>query len=307
MEEKQKYTVSQHFVPQVLLRGFSTTYSVGEKTAKSRKYMVWRYDTIIDEQKQVPTSSICVEDNIYEYTGKQGEFVLRNALEKILGKIESKFHERRNQLESKAFQESNYNTNCFLDKDEKDFWVLFITLQVLRDPEVIELASELYREICDSSLSEKQARNVALNYCVPFLNAENENIAETKLLVEMAAPMRAMNFHVLVDKSGGFISARRGIHIEARTMPERYADYELIVFPITAYLCMVLSKKKEGRYMNRLVEADEMCKEDVLYWLSRKNTELFSNHRFSKAEIAVIRGDRIPTMRWKKGVRDDKN
>lgn len=294
---EEKITVREHFVPRVFLRGFSSDYIPCKKGDRKEKSLVWRYSTTTNEQKLVPIASVCYEDNIYEYTGKQGEFVLRNRLEKILSCLESMFGEYRSKLERKVTNESNLATNCFLENKEKDFWVLYITHQILRDPEVIEIAAELSREIIDDSLTDKQSRNIALSFCVPFLKEIDENTEETKILLAMAVPMRDSDYHVIVDKQGGFVTARRPVYVEAKISPEKDIEcYNLVIFPVTSHICLALTKKKQKHYMNRLHQSNIACKEDVLFWLSRRNEEIFSDHRLSEKEIAIIRGTRIPSF-----------
>ena len=143
MKENYNATKRQHFVPRVFLGGFSPDYVPGGKRNPQEVPFIWRFSSTDGKQKYVPVTSVCYENNLYEYTGKQGEYVLRNHLEKVLSQLESMFFEFRTNLEKKVCLESNLSTNCFLDNNEKDFWVHYVSQQILRDPEVIEVASEL--------------------------------------------------------------------------------------------------------------------------------------------------------------------
>ena len=295
MLESGNVTIRQHFVPRVYLRGFSPEYIPCKRKKHKGVPFIWRYSVTDNEQKMVPITSVCFDENIYEYTGKTGEVVLRNYLEKVLAQFESMFMEYRSKLEQKVYCESNLSTNCFLNKKEKDFWALYISQQILRDPEVIEMASELSREILNASLTEKQSRNIALSFCVPFLREINENTEEAKILSIIAAPMRDSDYHVLLDKEGGFVTARRPVYVEAKISPEKEVEYyDLVVFPISSQICLVLTKRKSKYFMNRLHIGNEMCRKDVLFWLSQRNDEIFSNHELSDKELAIIRGEETP-------------
>ena len=290
MEEKQ-FTVDEHYLSQVYLRGFVPGYTPGETYDKKKKYFIWRYDVVSGEQIEVSTKSQCSVDNLYELFGKNGEYLLRNHLEKAFGDIEKKFASQRLKLEKKAYYKDNTKTKCFLDKDEKDFWVLFIVLQILRHPDTIDSAAKLAKEIIDRSLSDQQARNFALSHCAPFVYEADENNKTTQLLIDMAAPMRGMDFTVLYDEEGRFITAEKSVYVEAKAHPEKTLDYKLVVFPITSFLCLALTKNAGERYKNQPVLANEMCRDDVLYWFSRTNMIVYSNHELTNKEIAIIHGD----------------
>ena len=105
------------------------------KIAKS-KYGVFYYD--LKERKQskiaVPVNSICIENDLYEVTGKSGEIVYDNRLENRFSRLERRYAELRTNIENKAFIKEDYNTNSFLTSDEKLHLMGYMTIQLLRTP-----------------------------------------------------------------------------------------------------------------------------------------------------------------------------
>lgn len=284
----ENITIEEHYVPRVLLRGFSPFYSIEETNRPKKIRCTWRYEIKSGKSNLVAISSVCKVKNLYEVTGYQGEYVLRNHLEKTFDCLESMFGEYRSKLEKKAFVDSNLRTRCFLNNIEKDFWVLFIALQILRRPDVIDCATELSTKVLDESLSENQARNVALKYCFPFWRKIDENSEEAKILFEIAAPMRDLGFVVLVDKNGRFVTSDKALFIVAKTEKGKPIDYERVLFPITSYLCIVLFRSKGKQRINRLMPSSENGAMEILQLLSLISNDIYSNHELSKSEIDAM-------------------
>ncbi len=95
-------TKNQHYVPQVYLRGFSKDYEPGIKVPE--KGRVYGYDLINRFQSlDVPIESVCRETYLYEIKNDDGFIISPNYIEKALGRMESQFPIRRNELERKNF------------------------------------------------------------------------------------------------------------------------------------------------------------------------------------------------------------
>ncbi len=278
------------------MRGFSTNYAPREGENKKKKYLVWRYDLATGDSKLVPVKSICREDYLYEFTGKTGEIVLPNYLEKVFDKLENLFGEYRSRLEGKVFNEANYHTRCFLDKDEKTFWIAHIAIQTLRNPETLSLAERLSKEVSGGQINDRQAHNVALHYCVPFLMAFDEEMPELGALGEIIQSMTDMAFAVCVDEKARFVTSERAVHFEGKFSEEAgRIECRQVLFPITAQICLVLTDKKKELPKNYLVPAQDIVCDEVLYWFSRDGHKaVFANHELTKREISIIRSNTKP-------------
>ena len=279
MERKIDFTVHEHYIPRVLLRGFSPNYNAQRTEIKKKNLKIWRYDCKAQNSVLVPEDSVCREDNLYESTGKDGEFVFRNHIEKKLSAIEMRFECFRTMLEKKAFNEVNLNTSCFLSKDEKDFWVLYIAHQILRTPEVIGEASLLAQSFSDKELTKEQAKNLALLFCTPYYRPMDDGTPEAKTLVNLMIPMRGLDFRVAVSSNGKFVTSDKAVFVMGNVEKNCLVQYELILFPISAFLCLVLSKRGSGSAVNRLFRASGLFERELFQALQMRSNVIFSRNK----------------------------
>ena len=76
----------------------------------------------------------------------------------------------RYELERKVYIEDNYKTKCFLANKEKVFWVTYISVQILRLPQILKLAETVSLETWEDQINTMQAQNIARMFCLPFLS-----------------------------------------------------------------------------------------------------------------------------------------
>lgn len=191
---KNQMTRRQHYIPQVYLGGFSPQYQ-----NKGEKYTIYFYDLEKRKQskKDVPIKSICYEEYLYEMRGDAGKFVCDNHLEGFFSRIENMFHTYRDKLERKAFLEENYNTKCFLTKNEKKFWKAYMIVQILRLPNGLDAVEQEIKKHMTYTSDNMLAHDAARWYCLPFfseINGETGQIIKTLL-----KPMENMHIGVGVD------------------------------------------------------------------------------------------------------------
>lgn len=170
---EDKITKKQHYIPQVYLRGFSPQYQ--DKTLPNEKDTIYFYD--LEKKKQskidVPIKSICYEEYLYEMRGDAGKFVCDNHLEGFFSRIENMFHTYRDKLERKAFLEENYNTKCFLTKNEKKFWKAYMIVQILRLPNGLDAVEQEIKKHMTYTSDNMLAHDAARWYCLPFFSEIN--------------------------------------------------------------------------------------------------------------------------------------
>ena len=277
MQEKTP-TKKQHFVPQVYLRGFSQD-----------KKRVYSFDlkTGIYKQTPIPIESVCYEKYLYEIKDVNGNPVIINLIEKILCDLEGDFANYRNRLKKKAFNKGNYNTKCFLAKEEKIFWILFITVQILRSPLVLDKAEQFIKEHFSEASNENIARTWALNQCLPFLNKVK---AEDKILFNMVLkPFAGMMIAVGVDENGSLFTSDYPVYCCAPNYKE--GVYETVYFPICRSLVLILfgGTGKEQCYKNRLIKLEQELIVDIKKSIAHSaRTWLFSANPFSSDDIKLI-------------------
>ena len=278
-------TEKQHYIPQVYLRGFSPDNKVKEK---KDKYRIYRNKINKEEQlnQLVPIKSICYEKKLYEVTGVDGNIVRQNYLEKAFGYIEKKFSYYKKELENKAFNPQNYQTKCFLKKEEKDFWKVYIVLQILRNKYFLEMAENVWRDIGKDKLNNNQLKNMARLYSLPFFKNEDGDA----IFMQLIEPMNNMSFAIGVDYENKIITSDKTACIYC--LKSSHIEYEKIIFPISSELCLYMfggdEKKNIGR--NFLFKIENQHREEILKSLSEAAiNELYSNHIFDKAEENIIK------------------
>lgn len=293
MKKSQNITKRQHFIPQVYMRGFSPEYLQKDvREIPYSRYTIYCHDLNKEEQlyKAVPIKSVCYKNYLYEVTGHDGEIVLANYLEKFFSVIEKMFGEYRYKLEKKAFITDNCKTNCFLKQEEKIFWVTYILIQILRMPQILELAEKVSLRTWENELNNKQAKNVARRFCLPFFEDIEMGSKEMILLNSLFEPMKDMFFGIGVDLQGRVITSDKPVRIFLKQFPCK--EYEKIIFPISSQLCLFMfSKEYEGiERKNFLFIIDEYCREQIIKSISLTAfSKVYSNHAFNAKERKCIR------------------
>lgn len=251
MQKAENITKKQHYIPQVYLRGFSPEYSYKSNEIPLSKYTIYCYDLIKEVQayKPVPIKSICYKKDLYEVTGHDGEIVLPNHLEKFFSELEKKFSEYRHKLERKAFIAENYATNIFLTQEEKLFWITYILVQILRMPQILELAEQVGLETWEEELTNKQVQNIARLFCLPFFREMTEGNKEAKVFNALFEPMKSMSFGVGVDMQGRIITSDKPVFVYSKVFPCK--EYERIIFPISSQMCLFMFGNEDKKIQRK--------------------------------------------------------
>ena len=162
---KEQLTKNQHYIPQVYLRGFSqdslTIYEYNYKKGEAIK-------------EPVSIESVCREKYLYEVLDNNGEIINANYIEDILCGYEGLFAKYRKQLLSKSHIIENYQTHCFLTKEEKDFWTFYAALNIMRNPEILIGIKTILKDELQDHVSDIDAKNLAIAYCLPFFDKPKE-------------------------------------------------------------------------------------------------------------------------------------
>ena len=292
MEKSNDVTKKQHYIPQVYLRGFSPEYDKGNKEYPLSKYTIYCHDLTNKNQimKAVPIKSVCYSDYLYEVTGHKGEIVLTNHLEHFFASIEKMFSEYRHELEKKAFIESNYKTRCFLTSKEKVFWVTYILIQILRTPQILNMAEDVSLEIWKNQINTKQAKNIARIFCLPFFKEIVEGSNEMVIFDALFEPMKNMSFGVGVDRKAKIITSDKPVFIHSENFSCK--EYGRVIFPITAELCLFLFGKedKEHYSKNFLFPIDDEIREEITKSLTASSFgKIYANHMLDKKEQRYVK------------------
>ena len=287
-------TKNQHYIPQVYLRGFSPEYlNKNHKHIDERKYRIFSYNLNKDEKvgNPIPVKSICYEKDLYEIKDNNGKAIFTNFLEKWFCYFESKFSYYRSMLERKAFIEYNFSTMCFLKSEEKIFWSLYIVIQNLRMPQMLTMAEKVIQEVFSDKIDSNLSKTISKVWCLPFfkeIKGDERELDVFKLLLE---PFENMTFAVGFDEKARIITSDLPFSIMGDLRDDYKIEYDRIMFPITAQICLCMfNKKRYTSYKkNCLFKIDEKIREEIFKNISRAAYErVYSNHFITEKEMLWI-------------------
>lgn len=292
MPKKDIITQKQHYIPQVYLRGFSPEYEKDNKSVSYSRYTIYCHDLNSEKQNYnaVPIKSICYRENLYEVTGCSGEIVRPNHLENFFSSIEKMFGKFRNRLERKEFIEDNYRTKCFLANDEKVFWITYIIIQILRMPQILEMAESLCKDTWGEKVDLKQTKNIARMFCLPFFKELDEDSDEAFIINALFKPMKNMSFGVGIDRSKSIITSDNPIYVFAKSYP--CEEYDEIIFPVSSGTCLFLfgNENKAKHQKNFLFPIKDEIRQEIIKAMATSSFgKLYSNHVLNKLEQNCIR------------------
>lgn len=239
---KNKPTIDEHYIPQFYLKQFS---SDGEK--------IYQYDILSPNSSsvKVPTKSICYEKNLYEFKNDSGEIIHRNLIEKHLGTFETEFANVFRSIISKSKIEKNYQTCSFLDMKEKALLVFFMTTLIIRNPEILNIAKDTALEFFGNQLSEVNARNFALNTCLPIYKDLDPN--ERNLLLSFMKPFEKMSYQIAVTGKEKIWTSDNPVILHGKNQPIKLDEVILSINPNLVLYMKPYEKTKRGCY-NRLTK-----------------------------------------------------
>lgn len=290
MAKRDGLTHKQHYVPQVYLRGFS---------ADKNSVFFLNLTSYESSKCAVPVESVCFKRDLYEAKNEHGGYVFENHIEKALGNLERRFSDYREKLERKAFDKENFKTKCFLSNEEKCFWIVYLSVQIMRSPKVLSIAKNFCIESLQGDVSICKAENIALSYCLPFFT--DLSVDSINALSSFMNPMLNMSFNIgTIHGNEELFTSDNPIFIHANWPCE---EYDKVIFPITSKLCMFLygGVYKKGRNKNVLLPIDEKMLNEI-NWSIAYNADkmIFSANRLNKNQEKEIR--RIHKLR----LEDDK-
>lgn len=228
MSDNKHITKKQHFIPQTFLRGFSID-----------KNKICRYE--IDtkaQQNNIPIKSILYRNSLYEIKNSDGTFCKPNQIENSLKSIEDDFNKYKNRILNSVKNEQNYQTKCFLNEEEKNYWKLYIIVQILRHEYSIDFL-KLHFLNCEKKMDEIDAQNSAIMSCLaPFYSYTQDN---NKSLDFWWSTLKNMAFLVGYDETGSlFINEKVGSFISTGRDKNGLKEYLYILFPICRHIVLQL-------------------------------------------------------------------
>lgn len=276
-------TVKEHYIPQVYLRGFA-------KDGNN----IWFYDF---EKKffpkvPVPTKSVCYEEHLYEVRNSKGEIVLENYLENCLGVLERMFSKYRAKIKRKSYEE-NQKTCCFLTKEEKVFWVTYIMLQILREPEVITSTEKVCSHFYSGITTENNIKNISRMLCLPLFDEVKEDGPFMYLVNTLLDGMINMGFVVAIDESESLITSDFPVCVHSSSRNLREIDR--VIFPIDSKTCLLLLNEEDQRKYgkNKLYYIETSIRNELnLDIASGASKKIFFKDKITNHEVRLYEKER---------------
>lgn len=278
MSDKQ-VTKNQHFVPQEYLRGFSedgiTIYEYNLKKGEAIK-------------TPVPIESICREKYLYEIHDKNGEIIRTNFIENTLRNFEGQFAEQRRQLLRKARNRDNYKTKCFLSTEEKQFWVFFAALHIMRNPVTLNGIKEIIQEEMPEPPTDTEAKNLAIAYCLPFFKKAEEG--DQNALIVFISILLTKVITVGYAESGHFFTSDHAMYGHRNAVDEPI-KFGTLWFPVCSDCAIVFSdsagvdRSKRNRLIPLKKEELDGINQGIAYIADQM---VLSQYPFSKADLNLI-------------------
>lgn len=229
-----KLTSCEHFVPQMYLKGFSDT----KIYCKGNKHFIWQYDlkTMSQSSQPVPINSICYEKDLYEIKDSNGEIIAQNYVEDKLNLIEKQVDIVFRSIIQKAENADSLPDQHFLSDEEKSTLIIFISIQILRDPESLSIMSEATK-MQSTDYSDLEAKNSVLLNLLPT-NIDTEYNCEP-LLLRFAEMLYGMAFQVGITNEDSIISSDKPYAVE-KMCDEAGNRFKTITFPLTSRIVLYL-------------------------------------------------------------------
>lgn len=193
-------------------------------------------------EKPVSIESVCREQYLYEVRDQAGEIINTNYIEEVLCKYEGQFADYRRKLLQKAGIKANFNTLCFLTREEKDFWTFFTALQMMRSPFMLYGIADVLQEELQGKLSSDEAHNIAIAFCLPFFKkpASGELTAFTHFI----SLLKTKTLTVGYAESDHLFTSEHAMY-GVRNSAEGMFTFKKLWFPISSNCVLLFSEPGE--------------------------------------------------------------
>lgn len=166
----------------------------------------------------------------------------------------------------------------------------YYEIQILRTPQILEIAESLSIETWGDNVSSKQAKNIARKFCLPFFKEIDESSNEAFIINALFEPMKNMLFGVGIGRSKSIITSDKPIYVCGSDFP--CEEYDEIIFPVSSELCFFLfGNENKAKYRKNFLFpiGDEIKQEIIKSMAASSFGKLYSNHILTKMERKYIK------------------
>lgn len=277
MEDQNHITRKQHYIPQFHFRNFS-----------SMEKGIYRFDLLNPDKESiiVPIDSECYKNDLYEIYKENQTIISQNYLEKTFAKYEKGIASTINHIKQKAFDPSNLGSSLFLTTDEKTALSIFLTLEILRRPEIIKKGSELYMQMTDGSVKDYEANNYALLHMFPLPDV---NMEDDIVFFRVFEWFNDKTFRVGITDSNCIFLGDIPFYFESE---EKVKKPIIAVFPLSSNIVLFLYPKKNIKveHRNRLFKMDNEIIQAVQSSIARMSKRwIYSYNPIGMKEKVIIK------------------
>lgn len=275
MVEKTHYTRKQHYIPQFHFRNFS-----------SMEKGIYRYDLKHPDKDSIVVSidSECCKKDLYEIYGENNTIISQNYIEDIFSKYESNISNAINHIKQKAMEASNLENSLFLTSEEKTTLLIYLTLEMLRSPEIIKIGKEQFLKATEKTIEEYEANNYALLSMFPLPDV---NIKENIVFFKLVEWFADKTFRVGVTDKNNIFLGDTPYCFEAESK-----EPDIAAFPLSSNIVLFVYPKKKTKIecRNRLFVMDEELIRIVQSSIVKvSNNWIYSYKPINKDEKEIIK------------------
>ena len=231
MSNGNKPTSNEHYIPRMYLKGFS---EIKYKKNKENPF-IWQYDLYTMEQSThaVPITSIGYIKDLCELRNSNNEIVAQNYIEDKLCLIETRADTVFKSIIQKAQDVDHFIDKPFLSEEEMSVLILFIAVQMLRDPESLEIMCNASKNL-SPGITNHLAKNGVL---LKFFSSESNYKSIVK---ECADLFCGMAFQIGIGPEDSIITSDRPYAIEKMENESGIKGFKSFSFPITSRIVLYL-------------------------------------------------------------------
>lgn len=230
-------TVKEHYIPRCYLKQFTIN---GEQ--------IYQLDLSIGKAIPRPVSikSICYEDNLYEFKDESGDFKYRNLIENILACYESKYSDVVKSISNKTKHKQNFKTLSFLTVEERNVLIIFMILQVLRDPLLIKMVKNEINSEWKDAITEASIHNLAIMSCLPIYKEIKPK--DESMITNLIKKFENMSFIIGYAENDSFLTNDYPVIL---IHDDDIKNLEEVYFPLSSKLALYMRPRSKTPPGNR--------------------------------------------------------
>lgn len=217
---------------------------------QKEKLLAWAVNVRSNEpiNNQIDIEDFCAYDNLYELRNEKGEFLARNYIENMFGKIEAEVGSVLKKINEKSQDGKYLKCTSVLSEYDKSILIILMTMLQFRDPETINYGIKILQHD-NPKINEREARNFTLMNLLP-LGVDSE-WDENTIIRTAVKKYFGMEFQIGVTSDDLIITSDRPVVEWPPDENELFNRPQAVMFPLTSKLVLnlfpILNTQQMGR------------------------------------------------------------